>query len=107
MNIFLQEKKADAESRFAEISSGWLNLKKSTETPYSGSIFVKNGELNEKIISIESVGQIGIKELGQVKSFKFHHLAPVAVTSQADSVILYKVYMTHIMGKAFLQGLIG
>ena len=67
-------------------------MKKSVEEPFSGNIFTKKqGELGEKIIDIEACGQLEIKGYGPVKSFQFHHLAPVGITAQSDSVILYKV----------------
>ena len=67
-------------------------MKKSVEEPFSGNIFTKKqGELGEKIIDIEACGQLEIKGYEPVKSFQFHHLAPVGITAQSDSVILYKV----------------
>ena len=45
----------------------------------------------EKVVDIEECGRIGIKGMGPVTNFEFHHLAPVAVTSQQDTVVLYQV----------------
>jgi len=87
-----QETNKAAQTRFSEINSGWLNLKKSSDEPFSGKIFSKSSEqLAEKVIDIEECGRIGIKGMGPVTNFEFHHLAPVAVTSQQDTVVLYQI----------------
>lgn len=67
-------------------------MKKSSDEPFSGKIFSKSSEqLAEKVVDIEECGRIGIKGMGPVTNFEFHHLAPVAVTSQQDTVVLYQV----------------
>lgn len=67
-------------------------MKKSSDEPFSGKIFSKSSDqLAEKVVDIEECGRIGIKGMGPVTNFEFHHLAPVAVTSQQDTVVLYQV----------------
>ena len=72
-------------------------MKKSTDEPFSGKIFSKSSEqLAEKVVDFEECGRIGIKGMGPVTNFEFHHLAPVAVTSQQDTVVLYQVDFRYI-----------
>lgn len=86
------DRKNEAQTKFAEINSGWLSLKRSTEEPFSGKIFSKSRDrLAEKVVDIEECGRLGIKGMGYVSNFQFHHLAPVAVTSQQDTVIIYQI----------------
>ena len=61
-----QETTKTAEAKFAEISSGWLRLKKSSQEPFSGKVFTESRDhLAEKIIDIESCGELGIKSYGR------------------------------------------
>jgi len=88
-----QDAQKSVQTRFAELSSGWLKIKKidQDEDTFAGKVLVNDNEaLPEKTVDIEACGQLGIKNR-TIMDLSFHHAAPVAALAQCDMVQLYQV----------------
>ena len=89
-----QNKQLSARQKFAELSGGWLKLKKveSEEDPFGGKIFKDDTKvLPEKEIDIEECGTIGVRGGGKVAAFQFHPAAPAAMVAQQDMLTMFQV----------------
>ena len=67
-------KQQSAREKFAELSGGWLKLKKveADEDPFGGKIFQDDTRiLPEKEIDIEECGTIGIRGGGKIGAYQF------------------------------------
>ena len=90
--VDIQDAQKSVQTRFAELSSGWLKIKKvdQDEDTFAGKVLVNDREaLPEKTVDIESCGQLGIKNR-TIMDLSFHHAAPVAALAQCDMVQLYQ-----------------
>merc|ERR1711935_384393 len=90
-----QDAQKNAQTRFAELSSGWLNVKKVVQDEdgdiFAGRVLVDDAtQLPEKELDIEACGLLGWRNR-PVADFRLHHAAPVAAVAQMDSVVLYQV----------------
>ena len=87
-------KQQSAREKFAELSGGWLKLKKveADEDPFGGKIFQDDTRiLPEKEIDIEECGTIGIRGGGKIGAFQFHPAAPAAMVTQQDMLTMFQV----------------
>ena len=87
-------KQQSAREKFAELSGGWLKLKKveAEEDPFGGKIFQDDTRiLPEKEIDIEECGTIGIRGGGKIGAFEFHPAAPAAMVAQQDMLTMFQV----------------